>query len=116
MNKELSEKAEIVWRECGKLDLFDNLDEFINEINKYSSLVEPCRNWLSSRNKLQNIKKSEDSNFLKHEVERETDINWMPHSVFILSAYLEGFKLSSSFLRGGVHVVSLNVGAAKKGG
>jgi hypothetical protein len=115
MDKELSKKAEMVWEECGKLDLFDNLDGFKNDIDKFSSLVEPCRKWLSTRNKLQNIKKSEDSYFLKHEVERETGISWMPHSVFILSAYLEGFKLSNSYPRGDVHVVSLNVGAAKTG-
>jgi hypothetical protein len=114
MDKELSEKSKMVWNECGKLDVFDNLDAFKSDIDKFSYLIEPCRNWLSTRNKLKNIKESENSMLLKSEVEQETAVSWMPHSVFILSAYLEGFKLSTSYLCGDVYVVSLNVGVAKK--
>ncbi len=76
-------------------------------------MIVPCREWLADRNKLKNLKHSVDSYTIKHLAESDIG-DWVPHSVFVLSAYLEGFELSKSKLRGDVYVVSTNIGAKKR--
>ena len=89
------------------------MDALKKDIIKFSNQIGPCRIWLSNRNKLKNIKNNPDSYVLKHEAENVVG-DLLPHSVFVFSAFLEGFELSPSSLRGGVHVVSTNIGARKR--
>ena len=113
MDKPIEEKIEELWELCGPVDLSGSVEDLKKDIIKFSNMVSPCRNWLSTRNKLKNIKHTPDSYSLKHEAENEVD-GWVPHSVFVFSAFIEGFNLSRSKLRGDVYVVSTNIGAAKK--
>jgi hypothetical protein len=108
-----TQEIELLWEKCGQLDLFETLDDLKTDIAKFSNLIVPCRIWLTGRNKLKNIKHSADSHAIKHQAERDIG-QWVPHSVFVLSAYLEGFELSKSKLRGDVYAVYTNIGAKKR--
>ena len=113
MDKNIEEQIDDLWELCGRIDLSASVDELKKDITKFSAMIAPCRNWLSNRNKLKNIKRTPDSYSLKHEAESGVD-GWVPHSVFVFAAFLEGFDLSHSSLRGDVYVVSTNIGAAKR--
>lgn len=104
------QRIDELWELCGPVDCSLTLESLRNDITKFSDKIEPCRNWLINRKKLKNIKKSVDSYTLKHEVESNID-EWVPHSVFVFSALLEGFQLSPSSKRDYVHVVYTNIGA-----
>ncbi|CED57978.1 putative uncharacterized protein (plasmid) [Aliivibrio wodanis] len=112
MDKQLIEKVHELWDLCGPIDCSESVENLEKEIIKFFDMIEPCRNWLSKRNKLKNIKRTPDSYTLKHEVEFSVK-KWVPHSVFIFSAYLEGFNLSRSSLRSDIYVVATNIGAEK---
>ena len=110
MERSYTKEIEIIWQQCGRIDMSETIDELKSDIAKLSPLIVPCRAWLSKRKRLKNIKCVPDSYNLKHQA--ESDIGeWVPHSVFVLAAYLEGFELSKSKLRGDVHVVSTNIGS-----
>ena len=114
MDKQIEEKIEELWELCGRVDLSTSVEELKKDITKSSIMIAPCRNWLSTRNKLKNIKRTPDSYSLKHDAENDINKGWVPHSVFVFAAFLEGFDLSSSSLRGDVYVVSTNIGAASR--
>lgn len=113
MEQELLDKVDDLWALCGPIDGSTTADHLKGDISKFSNMIDPCRAWISKRNKLKSIKQTTDSYSLKHEVESELNI-WVPHSVFVFSAFLEGVKLSRSSLRGDVYVVSTNIGALRK--
>jgi hypothetical protein len=113
VDKLIEEKIEALWELCGPVDLSTSKEALKKDITKFSNMVIPCRNWLSNRNKLKNVKSTSDSYSLKHEAESDVNV-WVPHSVFVFSAFLEGFDLSHSSLRNDVYVVFTNIGAAKR--
>lgn len=113
MDTQFEEKIEELWEQCGRIDLSTSVEELKKDITKFSSMIAPCRNWLSTRNKLKNIKRIPDSYSLKHEAENDVGA-WVPHSVFVFTAFLEGFNLSQSSLRDDVYVVSTNIGASTR--
>lgn len=113
MKISIEEKIEDLWELCGPVDLSTSVEALKEDIIKFQDMITPCRKWLSTRNKLKNIKRTPDSYSLKHEAESDVD-GWVPHSVFVFSAFLEDFDLSRSSLRGDVYVVSTNIGAAKR--
>ncbi|KHF13380.1 hypothetical protein PO80_18925 [Vibrio parahaemolyticus] len=113
MNNLYTQEIEALWEHCGQVDVSATLDDLKRDIVKFSHMIDPCRVWLADRNKLKNLQHSKDSYTLKHLAADDIG-DWVPHSVFVLSAYLEGFKLSKSKLRGDVYVVSTNIGAKKR--
>lgn len=113
MDSQINEKIEELWKLCGPIDCFKTLDDLRKDIIKFSHMITPCLNWLSLRKKLKNMKSCPDSYSLKHEAENELK-EWVPHSVFVFAAFLDGFNLSESRLRDNVYVVSTNIGAVKR--
>jgi len=113
MDTILVTKINELWALCGSIDGCDSVESLEKDVIKFSHMIEPCRKWLLMRNKLKNIKKTPNSYNLKHKAEYELK-EWIPHSVFVFSAFLEGFKLSRSSLKGDVYVVGTNIGATKK--
>ncbi|MFL0989590.1 hypothetical protein [Vibrio parahaemolyticus] len=113
MDNLYTQEIEELWKQCGQIDLSETLDDLKRDVVKFSNMIVPCREWLADRNKLKNLKHSVDSYAIKHLAESDIG-DWVPHSVFVLSAYLEGFELSKSKLRGDVYVVSTNIGAKKR--
>jgi hypothetical protein len=114
MEVDINKACKQLWLTCGKIDLANDVSELEKDITKFSQMINPCRQWLSERNKLANIKKHPNSYTLKEQAEFDIG-EWVPHSVFILSAFLEGFKLSSSVQEAGAYVVSTNIGAKRRG-
>jgi hypothetical protein len=113
MDNIYTQEIKELWKQCGQVDMSETLDDLKRDIVKFSNMIAPCRVWLADRNQLKNLNHSVDSYTIKHLA--ESDIGELvPHSVFVLSAYLEGFELSKSKLRGDVYVVSTNIGAKKR--
>jgi hypothetical protein len=113
MEHELLGKVDELWELCSPIDCSKTVDHLKNDISKFSNMIGPCRDWISKRNKLKNINSSTDSYSLKHEVESELN-TWVPHSIFVFAAFLEGVKLTQSSLRGDIYVVLTNIGAKTK--
>ncbi|WP_415776350.1 hypothetical protein ACMYQ1_10215 [Shewanella oncorhynchi] len=109
MEQEFLDKIDDLWELCGPIDGARTVDDLKMDISKSSNIIAPCRDWISKRNKLRNIKKTPDSYRLKTEVEGELN-TWIPHSVFVFAAFLEGVKMTRSYLSRDVYVVSTNIG------
>ncbi|MCD9510008.1 MULTISPECIES: hypothetical protein [Photobacterium] len=99
------------WEACGPLDCCETLDDLTKDIMKNKNMIEPCRKWLSTCNRLKNINKNRDTLRLKHDAESDLG-QWIPHSIFIFSAFLDGFELKPAGKRDGGEewVFQTNVG------
>lgn len=113
MEQELLDKIDDLWELYGPIDGAETVDDLKRDISRFSNIIAPCRDWISKRNKLKNIKKTSDSLRLKCEVEGELN-SWVPHSIFVFAAFLERVKMTRSFRRGDVYVVSTNIGTLIK--
>lgn len=97
------------WEACGPIDCCETLEDVTNDIIKNQCMIEPCLKWLSTCNRLNNLNKKNDTYSLKHDAELHLG-QWVPHSVFIFAAFLDGFNLKPHGKRGDVWVFQTNIG------
>nr|WP_282553729.1 MULTISPECIES: hypothetical protein [Providencia] len=109
MNNVYEEDLKRLWSGYGPIDLFNDFESLATDIQKRAELIEPCRKLIASRNKLKSYN-NKNSYDLKSEFELILNIGWLPHSIFIFSAFLEGIKIKAIGKINGAWVFETNIG------
>lgn len=109
MNNVYEEDLKRLWSGYGPIDLFNDFESLATDIQKRAESIEPCRKLIASRNKLKSYN-NKNSYDLKSEFELILNIGWLPHSIFIFSAFLEGVKIKAVGKINGAWVFETNIG------
>lgn len=109
MKNSYDKDLERLWNIYSPIDIFTDFESLVADIQRREELIEPCRKLIASRNKLKNYNKK-NSYDLKSEFERILNLGWLPHSIFVFSAFLEGVKIKAIGQINGAWVFETNIG------